>query len=403
MEIVRTLLEQQPMVALFLTIAIGYLVGAINIKGFSLGVGAVLFVALAVGWFAPKSVPAAAVGTLGLALFLYAVGIQYGKEFFRGLASAEGRKANLLALIGVLLAGAVTPRVRGRGRQARLRPWTLRGVRDEHPDAAGGHPDAGQRRPRGRLLGRLSVRRRRADPASCTLAFLILKPRIEVPAGAGQELLEIAIRNPELSRQAARRSDDDLARGRADRRGAQGRSQQARVPGGRPRRGRRGARRRFEQGAARTDAATARRGGDRPDHQRSPRPGLSPRLRVPARVGRQAARRSRTPRRHPVPGHARPPRRHRLARAARPRARVRRPRRPLDRSRELPRGAQVLRRFHQRHRRVQLHLHRARPGARLPGRGDPRADPRRREARHRPRGRARGGARPRQAASHRAA
>ena len=47
------------MLALFLTIAIGYLVGEINIKGFSLGAGAVLFVAIAIGWFAPKSAPAA--------------------------------------------------------------------------------------------------------------------------------------------------------------------------------------------------------------------------------------------------------------------------------------------------------------------------------------------------------
>src|SRR4051795_3045252 len=108
MDFIRTLLEQQPLMALFLTIAIGYLVGEINIKGFSLGVGAVLFVALAVGWFAPKSVPAAMVGTLGLALFLYAVGIQYGKEFFLGFTSAEGRKANLLAGFAVLLAGAVS-------------------------------------------------------------------------------------------------------------------------------------------------------------------------------------------------------------------------------------------------------------------------------------------------------
>jgi len=60
-EFIKTFLEQQPMMALFLTIAIGYLVGEINIKGFSLGVGAVLFVALAMGWFAPKSVPAAMV------------------------------------------------------------------------------------------------------------------------------------------------------------------------------------------------------------------------------------------------------------------------------------------------------------------------------------------------------
>src|SRR5690349_11450174 len=108
MELIRSLLEQQPLMALFLTIAIGYLVGEINIKGFSLGVGAVLFVALFIGWLAPKSSPAPMVGTLGLALFLYAVGVQYGKQFFLGLTSAQGRRANLLALIGVLMAGAVS-------------------------------------------------------------------------------------------------------------------------------------------------------------------------------------------------------------------------------------------------------------------------------------------------------
>src|ERR1700757_1484060 len=102
MDLVRNLVEQQPIMALFLTIAIGYLVGEINIKGFSLGVGAVLFVALAMGWFAPKSVPAAMVGTLGLALFLYTVGVQYGKQFFTGLTSRNGRRANLMALSGVL-------------------------------------------------------------------------------------------------------------------------------------------------------------------------------------------------------------------------------------------------------------------------------------------------------------
>src|SRR5829696_9160993 len=108
MDFIKTLLEQQPLMALFLTIAIGYLVGEIDIKGFSLGVGAVLFVALAVGWLAPKTVPAAMVGTLGLALFLYAVGIQYGKQFVLGLASSAGRRASLIALLGVLSAAAVS-------------------------------------------------------------------------------------------------------------------------------------------------------------------------------------------------------------------------------------------------------------------------------------------------------
>lgn len=108
MEFIKTMLEQQPLMAMFLVIAIGYIVGEINIKGFSLGVGAVLFVALFVGWLAPKSAPAGMVGTLGLALFLYGVGVQYGKQFFMGLKSTAGRKANLIALIGVLSAGAVS-------------------------------------------------------------------------------------------------------------------------------------------------------------------------------------------------------------------------------------------------------------------------------------------------------
>src|SRR3954454_8967760 len=108
MEFFKTLLEQQPMLALFFTIAVGYLVGEINVKGFSLGAGAVLFVAIAVGWFAPKSVPAPMIGSLGLALFLYTVGIQYGKQFFVGLTSAQGIRANLIAVIGVVLAGVVS-------------------------------------------------------------------------------------------------------------------------------------------------------------------------------------------------------------------------------------------------------------------------------------------------------
>ena len=40
-------------VVVFLAIGVGYLVGQINLGGFSLGVGAVLFVGLAIGAFAP--------------------------------------------------------------------------------------------------------------------------------------------------------------------------------------------------------------------------------------------------------------------------------------------------------------------------------------------------------------
>ncbi|BAN27931.1 aspartate:alanine exchanger family transporter [Caballeronia insecticola] len=105
---VRTFLEHQSLFALFLTIALGYLIGEINIKGVALGSGAVLFVGLALGAFAPKSAPPALLGTLGLLLFLYGIGIQYGGQFFRGLTSRDGMKANAAACLGVIIAGFVS-------------------------------------------------------------------------------------------------------------------------------------------------------------------------------------------------------------------------------------------------------------------------------------------------------
>jgi len=108
MAVLNVFLTSQPMLALFLTIAIGYLLGALSIKGLSLGSGAVLFVGLAVGAAAPKLVLPAMLGNLGLLLFLYGVGIAYGAQFFRGLSTAEGVKANLAALIAVCAALALT-------------------------------------------------------------------------------------------------------------------------------------------------------------------------------------------------------------------------------------------------------------------------------------------------------
>ncbi len=96
------LLNSQPFIALFLAIGLGYAAGNIRVAGFSLGVGAVLFVGLLIGVIAPKSAPPGFVGTLGLVLFLYGIGIQYGADFFRGLASPAGIKANVLALVAII-------------------------------------------------------------------------------------------------------------------------------------------------------------------------------------------------------------------------------------------------------------------------------------------------------------
>ena len=198
MEFVKTLLETQPMMALFLTIAIGYLIGEINIKGFSLGVGAVLFVALFMGWFAPKSVPAPMVGTLGLALFLYAVGVQYGKQFFLGLTSAAGRRANVMALIGVLLAGAVSLLfVKTMGLNLGHALGLFAGSGTSTPTLQAAIATLGNDDP---AVGySVSYPFGVAGPILFLyVAFLILKPKLEASVTAGLELLEIALRNPEL-------------------------------------------------------------------------------------------------------------------------------------------------------------------------------------------------------------
>jgi len=99
---ISQLLEQSPMLALFAVIGLGYAVGQITVAGFSLGVGAVLFTGLALGSIAPKATPPGMVSSIGLVMFLYGIGIQYGKQFFVGL-KGPGLKWNLIATAGVLV------------------------------------------------------------------------------------------------------------------------------------------------------------------------------------------------------------------------------------------------------------------------------------------------------------
>jgi putative transport protein len=95
------LIGTQPILASFLAVGLGYAVGQISIFGFSLGIGAVLFVGLALGAIAPKAQITGPIGLIGLIMFLYGIGILYGRQFFEGLFG-PGRLYNLLAIIGVI-------------------------------------------------------------------------------------------------------------------------------------------------------------------------------------------------------------------------------------------------------------------------------------------------------------
>ncbi|MGE9294327.1 MAG: aspartate:alanine exchanger family transporter [Puniceicoccales bacterium] len=93
-----------PLLTLFGLIGIGLALGSIQIKGITLGSSAVIFVALLAGHFG-CTVPAG-IGSIGLALFVYCVGISAGNRFF-GALKREGSQLAKLALV-VVGAGALT-------------------------------------------------------------------------------------------------------------------------------------------------------------------------------------------------------------------------------------------------------------------------------------------------------
>src|SRR5918998_5666716 len=112
MNLVQTLLESSPLLALFLAIAAGYALGQISIAGVSFGAGAVLFSGLVIGAVAPKAAPPGLVGTMGLVMFVYGVGIQYGPQFFANIRGPGPKYITLAAvavvaslLVAMLLAG----------------------------------------------------------------------------------------------------------------------------------------------------------------------------------------------------------------------------------------------------------------------------------------------------------
>ena len=138
LDLARDIISTQPILTAFLAIGVGYLVGQINIGGFSLGVGAVLFVGLALGAFAPKAQIVGPIGLTGLIMFLYGIGILYGRQFFEGMRGV-GRKYNS-AGIGRLRRRSPGSAGFGSGfrYQDRSHPRHLCRIDDKHCHAAGG-------------------------------------------------------------------------------------------------------------------------------------------------------------------------------------------------------------------------------------------------------------------------
>jgi putative transport protein len=103
-------LRSDPLLALFLVVALGAALARVRIKGVGLGPAAALFAGLAVSAIEPDLADLPAIIPLfGLALFIYTVGLASGPAFFGGLRQ-DGFKVSvavvvLLGAIGLAVAG----------------------------------------------------------------------------------------------------------------------------------------------------------------------------------------------------------------------------------------------------------------------------------------------------------
>jgi putative transport protein len=98
------ILIDNPLLLLFLVAAIGYPLGRIKIRGSSLGVASVLFTGLAIGSLHPDLKLPEIIYILGVALFVYTVGLANGPAFLASLRR-QGVRNNLL-VVGVLVFAA---------------------------------------------------------------------------------------------------------------------------------------------------------------------------------------------------------------------------------------------------------------------------------------------------------
>lgn len=99
---VDKLLRESPLLLLFVVSSLGFVVGRLRVLGFSLGVAAVLFVGLGFGAFDGELRLPEIVQQLGLAIFVYTIGVGSGAGFFASLKRRGLRDLSIVSgAIGV--------------------------------------------------------------------------------------------------------------------------------------------------------------------------------------------------------------------------------------------------------------------------------------------------------------
>ena len=103
------ILAKYPLVLLFVVASLGYLIGNFKIKGNSLGLAAVLFTGLAIGALDERFRIPDIILNMGLAIFVYSIGLSSGPVFFKSYKKNGIRDfifiCSMLVLAGVVAAG----------------------------------------------------------------------------------------------------------------------------------------------------------------------------------------------------------------------------------------------------------------------------------------------------------
>ena len=107
LELFLNYLTHNKLLLLFIVIAIGYFLGKIKIKGFSLGIANVLFVGLAFGSLSENLALPDIIYTMGLVLFIYTSGLQSGPTFFRSF-NKIGVTYNLTVMAVLIFSSLIT-------------------------------------------------------------------------------------------------------------------------------------------------------------------------------------------------------------------------------------------------------------------------------------------------------
>ena len=100
-------LSQHPILLLFIVASLGYLLGTLKFRGNSLGVAAVLFTGLAIGTIDSSLKIPEIIFQLGLAIFIYSIGLSSGPAFFKSYKT-NGFRDIIFIIVMLLISGLLS-------------------------------------------------------------------------------------------------------------------------------------------------------------------------------------------------------------------------------------------------------------------------------------------------------